>query len=142
MLTPAQKKRGGFLAIQTCFVIGFGIFIFSALKENITYFVTPTELYQKQSTIIKKKNFYRLGGVVKKGTLVKDPNTMRIHFIVTDFKTTIPVTYQGITPDLFKEGQGVIAEGYWENTVFTATKILAKHDENYAPPQLQELKSQ
>lgn len=136
-MTPAQKKRITSLSLQASFLIGLGIFIFSALKENVTYFVTSTELRAKHLTTPQK--FYRLGGVVQKGSLIKESQTMRIHFIVTDFTTTVPVTFQGIAPDLFKEGQGVITEGSWDNTLFTATKILAKHDENYAPPQLKKL---
>lgn len=128
-----QKERLTYLSLCFLGALGFGIFIFSALEENLMYFVNPTDL-QKEYGTQQTSPLIRLGGVVEKQSVRKDPKTLLIYFKVTDFKTSIPVQYKGITPDLFKEGQGVIAEGYWKENMFIAHKILAKHDENYTPP--------
>ena len=112
--------------------LGFGIFLVCAFQENMMYFVTPTEL---QGNLTGKT--LRLGGMVEKESVRRDSQTLTLSFKVTDFQNTQDVTYQGITPDLFKEGQGVVAEGVLEGEVFVATKILAKHDENYMPPAIE-----
>lgn len=109
--------------------LGFGVFLVCALQENMMYFVTPTELQENLEGKI-----LRLGGMVEKGSVRRDSQTLTLSFKVTDFQNIQEVTYQGITPDLFKEGQGVVAEGSLQGEVFVATKILAKHDENYMPP--------
>lgn len=112
--------------------LGFGIFLVCALQENMMYFVTPTELKSAQPGKV-----LRLGGMVEKGSVSRDSESLTLSFKVTDFQTTQWVTYQGITPDLFREGQGVVAEGIMEGDQFVATKILAKHDENYMPPSIE-----
>ena len=98
------------------------------------FFATPTELLS-QKTVVKK----RLGGLVKKGSVkVLNAKKQELIFTVTDLESEVLVTYKGFLPDLFREGQGVVAEGtfYPESRVFEATKILAKHDENYKPPEV------
>lgn len=130
-MTPNQKSRLTWLSLVCIAIIGAAIFILSALNQSMMYFVNPTELLTKPLN-----SPLRLGGMVEKGSIRRTTQDMKINFNVTDFTTTIPVVYHGITPDLFKEGQGVVADGTWNGTVFIATKILAKHDENYMPPSI------
>lgn len=136
-MTFRQKKRLTHLGLYFFMALGLGIFVFSALQENLMYYVTPTELLAKKSD--EQSQFCRLGGVVEKESLKRDAQTLIVHFVVTDYENRVPVIYKGITPDLFKEGQGVVAEGHWEKGLFIANKILAKHDENYSPPALKRL---
>ena len=108
--------------------------ILKSLEENVIYFQSPTEI-KKLIKIDKSK--IRVGGMVKKNSIsvVSD----RVNFIITDFKNEINVTYSGAVPNLFAEGKGVVAEGFLKDTnFFSATKILAKHDENYMPPEVKE----
>lgn len=135
MMTSQQKKRFTFLGLCFLGALGLGIFIFSALQENLMYFATPGEILRGEVGQNSSKNI-RLGGVVEVGSITKDPNTLTLTFVVTDLRDRIRVTYQGVTPDLFREGQGVIAEGHVDGGDFVAHKILAKHDENYQPPAL------
>jgi len=111
---------------------GAGALAFSTLGDKATYFYAPSDLAGKAPPI----NAIRLGGMVQAGSLVKKGET--VTFIVTDNTKTLPVTYTGILPDLFREGQGVIAEGRIDpaSGVFTAETILAKHDEKYMPPEV------
>lgn len=129
-LKPKHKRL--LLILGTLLVISIAAAIMlNALKENLLFFYTPTDLVQK--TFDKDKPF-RLGGMVKKGS-VKDGADMQVVFTVTDFKNNLTVHYQGLLPNLFREGQGVVADGKLdENGVFQAHRILAKHDENYMPP--------
>ena len=128
-MTPHQKNRLVWFSLTALAILGGFIFIFSALNQSMMYFVNPTELLTKSTNTT-----LRLGGMVEKGSIQRTTHDMKINFNVTDFTTTIPVIYHGITPDLFQEGQGVVADGTWDGSVFIATKILAKHDENYMPP--------
>lgn len=105
-----------------------------ALEDSITYFYTPTELLEKNVTTGES---VRIGGMVVQGSINSDPDGT-IRFLVTDFSNTISVAFKGITPDLFAEGQGVIAEGtLGAKGSLDAERILAKHDENYKPPEMQ-----
>ena len=110
--------------------------ILSALKENIVFFYSPTETLEKFKNN-QNLNKIRIGGLVVKESLFQN-NTIT-KFEVTDNKTNINVIYDGILPDLFKEGQGVVIEGYFKKDLLQATEILAKHDENYMPPQMKEI---
>ena len=106
--------------------------ILKSLEDNVVYFKSPTEI--KTLGEIEKKKI-RIGGMVKKGSIFVEEKELK--FIVTDFKNEINVTYSGVIPNLFAEGKGVVAEGYLKDrNVFLATKILAKHDENYMPPEV------
>ncbi len=111
---------------------GAGALAFSTLGDKATYFYAPSDLAGKPAPT----EAIRLGGMVERGSLVRAGQT--VHFIVTDNAKTWPVTYTGILPDLFREGQGVIAEGRIDpaSRVFTAETILAKHDEKYMPPEV------
>ena len=106
--------------------------ILKSLEENVVYFQSPTEI-QTFSEMNEKK--IRIGGMVKVGSISME--VKEIKFIITDFKNEINVIYSGIVPNLFTEGKGVVAEGYLKDrSFFKATKILAKHDENYMPPEV------
>ena len=106
-----------------------------SLEENVVYFLSPTDIYNKTNISFDKK--IRVGGLVKKNSINK--NGTSINFIITDLKKEIIVTYKGLVPNLFSEGKGVIAEGKLrDKKYFIAEKILAKHDENYIPPEVKE----
>ena len=114
-------------------ILSLSIFlILKSLEENVVYFKSPTEI--RNLTEIDKKRI-RIGGMVKKESILMDEKKM--NFGVTDFKNEINVIYSGAIPNLFAEGKGVVAEGYLKDrNLFLATKILAKHDENYMPPEV------
>ena len=106
--------------------------ILKSLEENVVYFQSPSEI---KSSVKLKKNKIRVGGMVKKDSI--SINSNEISFIITDFKNEINVTYTGAVPNLFEEEKGVVAEGFLKDRNFlSATKILAKHDENYMPPEV------
>ena len=108
--------------------------VLKSLEENVVYFQSPTEI-KEISELDKKK--IRVGGMVKKSSIFFTSNEVK--FIITDFKNEINVTYSGAIPNLFEEGKGVVAEGFLKDrNFFSATKILAKHDENYMPPEVKE----
>ena len=108
--------------------------ILKSLEENVVYFQSPTEI--KVLSEIKKKKI-RVGGMVKKSSILITAD--EVEFIITDFKNEINVSYSGAIPNLFEEGKGVVAEGFLKDrNFFSATKILAKHDENYMPPEVKE----
>lgn len=107
-----------------------------AFSQNLTFFFSPTELAARAPAVGQR---IRLGGLVEQGSVERQPGTMAIRFRVTDLTTTTRVAYEGILPDLFREGQGVVAEGALAaDGSFRATTILAKHDENYMPPEVAE----
>ena len=107
--------------------------ILKSLEENIVYFFSPTEIYDKPNISLNKK--IRIGGLVKEESIKKDQTS--INFIITDLKNEIIVSYNGLLPNLFSEGKGVIAEGQLKDKkYFVADSILAKHDENYMPPEV------
>jgi cytochrome c-type biogenesis protein CcmE len=103
------------------------------LKDRASYFYTPADIAAGKAETGKAM---RLGGMVEKGSIQRRPDGVTIRFVVTDGKAETPVVYRGITPDLFREGSGAVAEGRLENGVFVADTILAKHDERYMPPEL------
>ena len=108
--------------------------IFKSLEENVVYFQSPSEI-KELGGMSKKK--IRVGGMVKKDSISVEAKSVK--FIITDFKNDINVIYSGVVPNLFSEGKGVVAEGYLKDRkFFLATKILAKHDENYMPPEVKE----
>ena len=108
-------------------------FLVRSLEKNVVYFFSPTEIYNDESISLNKK--IRVGGLVKIGSVNKNDNSL--DFIVTDLKNEIIVNYKGLVPNLFSEGKGVIAEGFLKDRkFFVANKILAKHDENYMPPEV------
>jgi cytochrome c-type biogenesis protein CcmE len=133
MLGKKAKKRAIFLALLLLLSVVTVFLIFKSLEENIVYFFTPSEIYNKQNISLNKT--IRVGGLVKENSISKEQNSIR--FIITDFKKEIIVSYSGLIPNLFSEGKGVIAEGVLKDKkYFIAEKILAKHDENYMPPEV------
>jgi len=135
MLPKKVKKRASLLAI-TLLVTVIGIFfILQSLNKNILYFKSPTDIKNNQNINFDKK--IRVGGMVKKNSLIIKEE--EIKFIITDFNNEINVMYSGLVPNLFQENKGVVAEGFLEDkNYFKAEKILAKHDENYMPPEIKE----
>ncbi len=133
MLIKKVKSRIKFLMILMLLVT-IGIFlILKSLEENIVYFFSPTEIYDKPNISLNKK--IRIGGLVKEESIKKDQTSIK--FIITDLKNEIIVSYNGSVPNLFSEGKGVIAEGQLKDKkYFVADSILAKHDENYMPPEV------
>ena len=128
------KLRFLFLILILSSLILSVFLILQSLKENVIYFQSPSEI-KNLSEIIKKK--IRVGGMVKDQSLTIDSDN--VNFIITDFKNEVRVVYSGAVPNLFAEGKGVVAEGFLKDkNYFTATKILAKHDENYMPPEVKE----
>jgi cytochrome c-type biogenesis protein CcmE len=105
----------------------------NAFQQNVMFFFDPSQIVAGEAPGDKR---FRLGGMVAKGSVEKTAGTLDIHFLVTDFKHTVPVSYSGILPDLFREGQGVVAHGRMSNGTFVADEILAKHDEKYMPPEV------
>ena len=128
------KLRFLFLALILASVILTIFLILQSLKDNIVYFQSPSEI---KSLIELDKKKIRVGGMVKEKSIFINSN--QINFIITDFKNEINVIYSGAVPNLFAEGKGVVAEGFLKDkNYFLATKILAKHDENYMPPEVKE----
>ena len=115
-------------------IISLSVFlILKSLEENVVYFISPTEI--KNLSEVDNEKRIRVGGMVKEKTIKLDQN--KVTFVITDFKNEINVTYSGAIPNLFSEGKGVVAEGFLnDRNFFNAKKILAKHDENYMPPEV------
>ena len=133
MLTKKVKSRIFFLSVLIVLAAVIIFVILRSLEENVVYFFSPTEIYNKANITFDKK--IRIGGLVKENSVNKDNTT--INFIITDLKKEIVVSYNGIVPNLFSEGKGVVAEGKLKDRkYFVADKILAKHDENYMPPEV------
>ncbi len=129
----ARHKRFGFLLAG---LAGLGLaawLVFNALDSNLSYYFSPTEVAENK---VPQNHIFRLGGLVQKGTLQRGQE-LTVRFVVTDGPNSVNVAYTGILPDLFKEGQGVIAQGrLGADGVFVAEEVLAKHDENYMPPEV------
>jgi cytochrome c-type biogenesis protein CcmE len=132
-MTPARKKR---LAIVGGILLGVAtatLIATQAFKDNLLYFYDPSQIVAGEAPAGKK---FRIGGLVQPGSLQRTPGSLEVRFDVTDNAHTMKVSYSGLLPDLFREGQGVIAHGRLENGVFVADEVLAKHDENYMPPEV------
>ena len=136
MLPKKVKKRASLLAI-TLLVSVIGIFfILQSLNKNILYFKSPTDIKNNQNINFDKK--IRVGGMVKKNSLII--KEQEIKFIITDFNNELNISFSGTVPNLFSEEKGVVAEGkLQDNSFFIADRILAKHDENYMPPELKDM---
>ncbi len=131
-MTPRRKRFaivGGVLVAVAAVVA----LILNAFQSNLVFFYSPSQVAQHEAPTGRS---FRIGGMVENGTLQR--NGTNIRFVVTDTAKSVPVQYTGILPDLFKEGKGVVAQGQLENGVFVAREILAKHDENYVPPEAAE----
>lgn len=129
-----HKKRLAFIATL---IVGISValsLVLVALRQNINLFYTPTQVVRGEAP---QKHLFRVGGLVRKGSVVRAGNDLNVRFVLTDTANDVIVSYQGILPDLFREGQGVVAQGNLNgNGVFVASEVLAKHDEKYMPPQV------
>jgi cytochrome c-type biogenesis protein CcmE len=115
-------------------VLGVAVaLVLNAFQSNLVFFFTPTQVAQKEAP---QGRPFRIGGLVENGSIKRIPNSVDVTFVVTDTAQRVPVTYSGLLPDLFKEGKGVVAQGsLGPDGTFRATEVLAKHDENYMPPE-------
>ena len=128
------KKRGAMVGGGLAALGIAAALVLNALNSNIALYVTPSEVAAGKAP---KLAAFRVGGLVKEGSLRRD--NLVVHFIITDVAHDVPVSYTGILPDLFKEGKGAVVQGKLEaNGNFVATEVLAKHDENYMPPEAQQ----
>jgi cytochrome c-type biogenesis protein CcmE len=136
LIHPKRRKK---LLIILGLLTGTGIIVglvLYALSQNINLFFSPTDIAQGKAPVEKR---IRAGGMVREGSLVRATDSLKVKFVVTDFVENVPVTYEGILPDLFREGQGIVAQGKMNSEgVFVADEVLAKHDENYMPPEVME----
>tara|TARA_B100000700_G_scaffold327316_1_gene441500 strand:- start:142 stop:561 length:420 start_codon:yes stop_codon:yes gene_type:complete len=133
MLSKKVKSRILFLSLSSFLAVLIIFLVLKSLEKNVVYFFSPTEIFYDKEINIKKK--IRIGGLVKEDSLIKNENSFK--FIVTDRKNEIIVSYTGLLPNLFSEGKGVVAEGKLKDRkYFIADTILAKHDENYMPPEV------
>jgi cytochrome c-type biogenesis protein CcmE len=131
-MTPRQRRFGWIIAGLAVLGIAAAL-VLNAFQSNLVFFFTPTQVAAKEAP--QGRNF-RIGGLVVDGSLKREPNTLTVRFEVTDTAKTIPIVYTGLLPDLFKEGKGVVAQGaIGPDGTFRATEVLAKHDENYMPPE-------
>ncbi len=136
MLSKKVKLRIVFLTLSFLLAIAVIILILQSLEKNLVYFFSPTEIYNRSDISLNKT--IRVGGMVKKDSIRKEKNNTI--FTITDFKNEIIVSYDGSTPNLFSEEKGVVAEGKLKDKkFFMADKILAKHDENYMPPEVSDI---
>ena len=110
--------------------------VLNAFQSNLVFFFSPTQVASKEAPVDRA---FRVGGLVETGSVQRDPNGLTVRFVVTDTAKTVPVSYTGMLPDLFQEGKGVVAQGrIGPDGVFVADQVLAKHDENYMPPEAAE----
>ncbi len=133
-MTPARKKRLALIVLMIAGVaVGVG-FALNSLNQNIMFFLTPSEVLAGEAP---RDRLFRVGGMVVDGSVARPGDGLTVKFDLTDNERQVTVSYTGILPDLFREGQGIIANGRLdENGEFVAEEVLAKHDENYMPPEL------
>ncbi|MBM3618210.1 MAG: cytochrome c maturation protein CcmE [Alphaproteobacteria bacterium] len=129
-MTP-KRQRMWFAIFAVGFLVAAVLLIMNAFRDNLVFFFTPTDVASKKPAATE---YFRLGGMVEKGSVQQEGETLR--FTVTDYTESLDVSYNGLPPTLFREGQGVVAEGHLKDGRFIATKLLAKHDENYMPPEV------
>ena len=131
-----MKRRHKRIIFICCSLVALGLaswLVLGAFRNNLVFFFSPTQVAAKEAPVGRT---FRIGGLVQDGTLKRDADGLTIRFVVTDTANTIPVAYKGILPDLFKEGRGCVAQGrVGSDGVFYADQIMAKHDENYMPPE-------
>ena len=134
-MKPRHKKLAAIAAGVTALSVA-AILVLNAFQSNLVFFFSPTQVMANEAPVGKS---FRIGGLVEMGSIQREDDSTRVKFAVTDTAEVIPVIYTGILPDLFKEGKGVVAQGKLAaNGVFEADEVLAKHDENYMPPEAAE----
>ena len=128
-----RHKRIGMIVVGLASITVAAILAGKAFNNNLVFFFSPTQVAAKEAPVNRT---FRIGGLVEEGTLKRDNDGLTVRFTVTDTAASIPVIYKGILPDLFKEGRGCVAQGHLSSDgVFQAEQVLAKHDENYMPPE-------
>jgi len=127
-----KHKRLSFVGLALLLIAAAAALVLNAYEESIVFFHSPTDIVEKK---VPSDRRLRLGGLVENGSVEKKPDAVAL-FRVTDMSNSVPVSYRGILPDLFREGQGVVAEGVFKDGMFLADEVLAKHDENYMPPEV------
>ncbi len=134
-MTPRQKRMATVAAI----LVGVGIataFALQAFEKNMLYYYSPTQILAGEAPDTRS---IRVGGLVENGSVKREPGSLEVRFTLTDFSNTVGVSYTGVLPDLFREGQGIIARGkLTDQNLFVAEEVLAKHDENYMPPEVKD----
>ena len=131
-MNSTQKKRLGLIAGGLIICGAAAALVFNAFEENLVFFFSPSQVAAHEAP---EGRAFRIGGFVQEGSVQRQKDGVTVRFDVTDTAHTVPVTYKGSLPDLFKEGKGVVAQGKLQNGVFVADQVLAKHDENYTPPE-------
>ena len=130
---PKRKKRLLIVLAGLAVVAVASGLILNAFRSNLVFFHTPTEIAAGQ---VDTDRVIRVGGLVETGSVEREPGGLRVRFVITDTARSVPVRYEGILPDLFREGKGAVVQGkFAEDGVFQASEVLAKHDENYMPPE-------
>ncbi|PPR65769.1 MAG: Cytochrome c-type biogenesis protein CcmE [Alphaproteobacteria bacterium MarineAlpha3_Bin7] len=133
-MKPKNKRLSLIVATMTALAASVAL-ILVAFEDNVVFFYSPSDLLKKRPGPTQK---LRIGGLVKKDSIKREPGVTEVSFEVTDLNNSVPVVFNGILPDLFREEQGVVAEGRYREQLFYATQILAKHDEQYMPPEVAE----
>ena len=132
-MTPRQRRMALVAGILAGVAVA-GALALQAFRSNVMFFFDPSQVAQGEAPVAQR---FRLGGMVKVGTVQRTSGSLDVRFVVTDFKRDVPVVYTGVLPDLFRENQGVVAHGkLGRDGLFVADEILAKHDENYMPPEV------
>lgn len=132
----SRQKRFSFIGLGVFVLAVATMLILNAFQSNLVFFFTPTQVANGE---VPQGRSFRIGGMVEDGSLTRESDGLTVHFVVTDTAKRVPVTYKGILPDLFKEGKGAVAQGQLAvDGTFLASEVLAKHDENYMPPEAAE----
>lgn len=131
-MNSTRKKRLGLIAGGLVICAAAAALVINAFQDNLVFFFSPSQVAANEAP---QGRAFRIGGFVKEGSVERQKDGVTVRFEVTDTAHTVPVTYKGSLPDLFKEGKGVVAQGKLEGGVFKADQVLAKHDENYMPPE-------
>jgi cytochrome c-type biogenesis protein CcmE len=132
-----RHKRLALAGVGVAAIGGIVALVLNAFESNLVFFYSPSQVIAKEAP---QERLFRIGGLVEEGSVRREG--LKVHFVVTDTAHTVPVKYEGILPDLFKEGKGVVAQGQLRDGVFVAREVLAKHDENYMPPEAAEAMKQ
>ena len=131
-MTPRQRRFGLLAAALACCGIAAAL-VLNAFRSNLVYFFSPSQVAAQEAPVARS---FRLGGLVAPGSIRREGDGMTVRFVVTDTARQVPVLYRGLLPDLFREGKGVVARGQLQaDGTFIASEVLAKHDENYMPPE-------
>ena len=131
-MTPRRKQRLLLIGLAVAGVAVAVTFALRAFRENLTYFFSPTQVAAGEAPA----RTFRLGGLVLEQSVAREPGSLTVQFVVSDYAHEIPVQYTGVLPDLFKEGKGVVVRGQLAGGQFIAEEVIAKHDENYTPPEV------